>query len=272
MIDRYIPDPALDLSRFAELLESKIPFCFVRFSDGEIEILRNRYLKIGGGITVFRGRVFSNQFPAFDSKQFDPDHQVGLRKELLEVALMRAPNFFKGIPTKHNNAKIDREFMIRLNGGMTQYLTFSDLFVNSNYSAFRERIVPLFEKSESLCVIANYRAKLSGILRNAKQISVGDNFFESYESTLHQVMSEALDLPKGALVLSSASSLSNIVGMRLFKQRPDISFLDIGTTLNDLLGMNSGTRAYHQLYVQPGKKINLSRLRYRFSREYRIEW
>jgi len=272
MIDKYTPDPVTDLSRFAELLKSRTPFCFVRFSDGEIEVLRNRYLKIGGGTTVFRGRTFGNQFPDFDAKRFDPDQQVELRRDLLEAAMMRAPNFFKGVPTKHNRALLDREFLLRLNGGMTRYLTFSDLFLNSNYPTFRALLVPLFEKAENLCVIANYRAKLTGALSEAKHIAVGDNFFESYEHTLHQVMSEALELPQGTLVLSSASSLSNVVGMRLFGQRPDLSFLDIGTTLNDLLEMDSRTRAYHQLYTTSGQGFSLSGLRYRFSREYQIEW
>lgn len=53
-------------------------------------------------------------------------------------------------------------------------------------------------------------------------------------------------VPDSALVLSSASSLSNVLGHRLRKSRSDLTFLDIGTVLNDLMGLPLTTRAHYK--------------------------
>lgn len=272
MIDLYIPDPVADLKRFIDNLKSGAPFTFIRFSDGEIEILRNRYLEINEGVTVFRGQTFNNDFPAYDAKRFDPEKNIGLRQDLLRSAIMRRDRFFKGIPAGHNRAEVDRDFLLRLNGGMSEMITFSDLFLNSNYSLYRERLVVEFSRYESIAVIANYRSVTSGVLAGARIIPVGDNFFASYLETLSSVMKCCLELPESSLVLSSASSLTNIVGMKLFDRRPDLTFLDIGTSLNDLLGLDSKTRAYHQLYKGSSDSGLMKGLRYKLSKQYQLKW
>jgi hypothetical protein len=42
----YKPSAHSDILKFCMLLESEFPFTFVRFSDGEVELLRNRKLFI----------------------------------------------------------------------------------------------------------------------------------------------------------------------------------------------------------------------------------
>lgn len=134
MAQIIIPNAIEHLDNFIKLLKENRPFSFVRFSDGEIEILRNRYLEIGRGKTVFRGREFKN---TFDAKKFDPRIHQNIRKDLLSSALFREKNFYKGIPT----ALKDREFLLRLNGGFDTNMTFSDLFLNSNYRKYRDEVV-----------------------------------------------------------------------------------------------------------------------------------
>ena len=138
-----LPDGKSDLDRFEQFLREQSPFTFVRFSDGEIELLRNRKLSIDSGVTEFRGKRFSNQFPDFDKKYFDPLIDKEIRRDLIESAMYRGAAYFKGIPTRHNNAIIDREFLLRLNGGFTSQMTFSDLFLNSNFTRARSNFFPL---------------------------------------------------------------------------------------------------------------------------------
>lgn len=262
-----IPDAVIHLENFISLLKSKTHFSFVRFSDGEIEILRNRYLEIGGGKTVFRGREFKNSFPDFDAKRFDPRIHQNIRKDLLSSALFREKNFYKGIPTSHNDAIKDREFLLRLNGGFDTNMTFSDLFLNSNYRKYRDEVVPLFESYENIYVIANYRAKPIGILEKATHINIPDNFFATYDRVVDDVYTQTKDIPNGSLILSSASSLSNILGHRMYVQNPNITFLDIGTSINDLLSLNHNTRAYHS-----EEKSFFQRIFYRTKKGYEIKW
>lgn len=261
------PDPDNHLNHFVKMLEEYKPFSFVRFSDGEIEILRNRYVEINGGKTVYKGRVFSNNFPKFDEKKFDPKINKTIRKDLLSSALFKGEFFYKGIPTAHNNAINDREFLLRLNGGFDFNMTFSDLFLNSNYLLYRRNMVPLFEKYERIYVVANYRAKPIGLLSKAKHITIPDNFFANYDKVIQDVWNQIKNVKNGSLILSSASSLSKILGHMLYIKNTNITFLDIGTSINDLLSLSHNTRAYHQQ-----DRSILQRILYRKSKGYNIRW
>ena len=261
------PNGNSHLTQVRNALSNEQAFSFVRFSDGEIEVLKNRYLEIYSGNTVFRGRQFPNQFPTFDNKRFDPMQNQSIRADLLNAAMFRDDRFLKGIPTSHNQALVDREFMLRLNGGYSQSVTFSDLFINSNYIRYLDEVVPLFSRYENLYIIGNYRVKPTGVIKHGKLIDVSDNFFSSYESTLEHVMSGLKGVEPGALILSSASSLSNIVGHKLFQLRQDVTFLDIGTSINDMLSLKSNTREYHVT-----KSGLLGRIKYAFSKDSSIKW
>jgi hypothetical protein len=267
MSNLLVPNSHEHLDNFKSFLETKTPFSFIRFSDGEIEIIRNRYLEIGGGKTVFRGREFKNSFPDFDAKKFDPRIHQNIRKDLLSSALLRDKKFYKGIPTLHNDAIKDREFLLRLNGGFELNMTFSDLFLNSNYLRYRKEIVPLFEKFEDIFVIANYRAKPIDILQKAHHIHIPDNFFAKYDNVINEVYGQIENIPDGSLVLSSASSLSNILGHKLFLKNSSITFLDIGTSINDLLSLSHNTRAYHN-----EEKSFFQKIFYRNKKGYEIIW
>jgi len=268
-----IPTGNKDLDRFERLVRDLTPFTFVRFSDGEIEILRNRKLVIADGMTEFRGKRFSNQFPEFDQKRFDPKHAQDARRDLLASAIFSEQSYFKGVPTRHNNALGDREFMLRLNGGFTPQMTFSDLFLNSNFLRARASFFPFVAASfENIIAVGNWRCELKGYLEKGRLIRIPDDFFSSYQETLYSVLGALQDVPESALILSSASSLSNVLGHRLRISRPDLTFLDVGTVLNDLMGLPLRTRAYHKLINPRTLRERVAAWWYRRHREYQLEW
>lgn len=272
-VSHALPTGDGDLDRFERLVRERTPFTFVRFSDGEIEILRNRKLVIAGGVTEFRGKRFSNQFPAFDQKRFDPRCGQGVRRDLLASAIFCDGAYFKGIPTRHNNALGDREFMLRLNGSFTPQMTFSDLFLNSNFLRARSNFFPFLASSfADLLVVGNWRCKLKSYLEQGRLVQIPDDFFSSYLQTLDSVLAALQDAPQSALILSSASSLSNVLGHRLRLSRPDLTFLDIGTVLNDLMGLPLGTRAYHKLIAPRTVGERFAAWYYRRHREYQLQW
>jgi hypothetical protein len=268
-----LPTGQGDLGRFERMVSERIPFTFVRFSDGEIEILRNRRLIIAEGITEFRGKRYANKFPEFDQKRFDPRRDNQVRADLLASALYCGEGYFKGIPTAHNNALHDREFMLRLNGGFTSHMTFADLFLNSNFLRARSKFFPFVAACfADVLIVCNWRCELKGYLQHGRLVQIPDDFFSSYHSTLQSVLAKLHDAPRFALVLSSASSLSNVIGHRLRLDRPDLTFLDIGTVLNDLLGLPLNTRGYHKLLRPSTMRAKLSAWRYRMSKEYNLMW
>ena len=253
------PSAKQNIQTFYEKILNKESFCFVRFSDGEVEIIRNRYLKISNGITFFRGKQSKNNFSQIDSKEFDPKINYDIREDLILSSISSMPNYFKGMP--HKRFIKDRDLLVTLNGGLDEKITFADLLINSNYKFFREKIVPLISKYKNVYLIANYRAKPIDILSESEHIKIPDNFFDNYKQIRDKVIHKLLDIPKGSLILSSASSLSNIVGHRIFQIRKDITFLDVGTSINDLLSLDKITRCYHVTYFSKGLKPFLRKLR-----------
>ncbi|MDE1335104.1 hypothetical protein [Vibrio aestuarianus] len=262
-----VPNPKVQLSKFRQMLKERLPFTFIRFSDGETEILFNRYLEINSGRTFFKGKEYNNNYPDYDSKVFNPGKNSDIRNDLLKSALFASPNYYKGIPASHNGKICEREFMVRLNGGLDHYLTFSDLFLNSNYLEYRQSVVNEFNNYRNIYVVANYRTELCGFLRNANLISIPDNFFSNYQEVFSSTYNKLSDVEPGSLILSSASSLTNIVGHKLFLSRKDITFIDIGTSLNDYLGLDLNTRIYHS-----SEKGPISSFLLRFKKGHQIKW
>jgi hypothetical protein len=259
-------DPKIKLLQLYNKLLTKDYFTFIRFSDGEIEILRNRFSEIRDGKTVFRGRVFTNTFPKYDEKLFNPTIHHEIRKDLLSSAIYSDLNYIKGIQTSHlPNGLNDRNFLLRLNGRLDDSISFSDLLINSNYESFLNLFIPIFIEFESLIIVANEVSRPIGPISHAKMIHIPSFLFETYSDVLNTTFLELKKVPSGSLILSSASSLSNILGHKLYLVRRDIFFIDIGTSLNHLLSMSTDSRGYLN------RKWNSKT--YRFNRkEKSIKW
>lgn len=247
---------------FINLLNSTKPFTFIRFSDGEVEVLRNRKLTILNKKTFFRGKAYSNDYPVMDTKKFDPLIDQKFRMDLLESCIFKSEFYFKGIRTfsiNDSESIIDREFLLRLNGGFDNYITFSNLLINENYLLFRSKMFPLIlKKFKNIVVVSNWRSKIK--FECYEHIKVCDNFIKNYENEFNNILNLLLNIPDYSVVLCSASSLTNILGHKLFLLRPDLTFLDVGTSINDLLSLESNTRVYHKLLNT--KKYNSGLLKF----------
>ena len=264
--------PKKDLKAFLDALEKNSNFCFVRFSDGEMEILRNQELEISHGIVKTSAGKVNFSYPVYDFKRFLPEKDAKFREKLIESAKYFAPGYIKGIPTRSNSAIPDRNLMIALNNGVSRNLTFADLLINSNYKSFRRKFLPIFMEKPNVYVITNFRARIESELHNWRLIPVSDNFIASYESDFNRIMSILTEVPPDSIILSSASSLSNLLGAEIWKIRQDITFLDIGTSLHDIFGLGFGIREYHQLIGKVSGRELLLRFKYKARRGYKMRW
>lgn len=238
---------------FKNFIVNNDVFQFIRFSDGEIEIIRNRVSKIEKGVVIFKGKKISHSYPQWDYKSFNPKHDQTLRHDLLLAATHRDKNYYKGIPTRHNKAVSDRELMIRLNSFYDSNLTFSDLFLSENYLRFRKDILPLIFNKKNIFIISNYRSKLSSEISHAVHLPIPDNAFENHEDIIFNLMMKLKKIPSKSMIISSASSISNIIGFLINKEGLDISFIDVGTSINDYLGLEMGNRQYHSILESKDK-------------------
>ena len=260
----FLQKAASDLRLFVRNIKEKTPFVFVRFSDGETEILLGNRLEIEPGKTFFRGSYQSNKLPIYDSKRFNPDKDIYLREQLILSACHQSGTYFKGIPALHNRMPREKKLMITLNSFSQNNLTFADLFVNSNFVLFEKELVPLLISAKPF-VIANFRAKP---LFDCTFIPIPDNCFDHINSLVDSVLSDLLEIPAYSLILSSASSLSNIIGFNVVKKRPDLTFIDIGTSMNRYLSLDLGIRNYYS-YHQSSPLIRTLK---KFKPGYRLIW
>ena len=201
-------------------------------------------MRIDAGETYFRGKKFPNKFESHDHKEFCPNKHQNLRKDLFKAAIYSREGYFKGCPGKHNMMSEDLDLMARLNGSFSDNLTFSDLLVNENFYKTKTMLLNIgnFCYSE-VVVVGNFRCEKSDFAKNSTFLPIPDHVFSNYIGIKQQLMQKILNLPKGALVLSSASSLSNVIGQQLWEHRQDVTFIDIGSAINNLLGLNFA-RAY----------------------------
>tara|TARA_S200000501_G_C20868696_1_gene763291 strand:+ start:461 stop:1285 length:825 start_codon:yes stop_codon:yes gene_type:complete len=259
------PNSKEHFNSFMNLLNSRKPFTFIRFSDGEVEVLRNRKLTIENKKTFFRGKTYSNNYPEMDTKKFDPLTDQKFRSDLLDSSIFKSEFFYKGIRTfsiNDSESIIDREFLLRLNGGFDSYLTFSDLLINENYLQFRSKMFKLILNNfKNIVVVSNWRSIIK--FKFHRHIKVCDNFIKNYQYEMTSILNTLINIPLNSVVLCSASSLTNILGHKLYLLRPDITFLDVGTSINDLFSLQDNTRVYHKLlnkfkkYPIPIKFLNL---------------
>ena len=98
---------------------------------------------------------------------------------------------------------------------------------------------------ENKFLIGNYRCADKAEKLFTGFCSVQDNFFANYSHNKSMCQKFIIGLPRGSIVLASCSSLANILGHYSALNRQDITFLDVGSSINHLIGLKSGTRVYH---------------------------
>jgi hypothetical protein len=265
-------DPKLDFAIFKQLLVQKSPFTFIRFSDGELDVIKNRKVHIGKEVVRWDENVLIHDYPVYDYKDFDPIKNQDIRTLLIASASHVGRNFFKGIPAKHNNAVDDRNLMISLNQNSLNSLTFADLLINQNFLLFRKTFLNLFLKFSNVYYVGNFRANPKQFSDKLEHISVQDNFFLNFQSEMDSIFNQVKETPPNSLILLSASSLSNIIALKLNSIRPDLTMIDIGTSMHDLVGLGSGIREYHKLLLSNKPTDFYRKHRYKLSGYYRMHW
>jgi hypothetical protein len=238
-------EPTFTFNSFMDYLVGEKCFVFVRFSDGEIEVLRNRRLVIAEGRTQFRGEKFCNDFDKHDSKVYIPNKMDALRKDLLVSLVYRSDNYIKGIPSAHTEAEIDQDYCLRMNGGMDDNITYADLLINWNYCKFKDNFISyVCATDRNVVVIGNENSVVDTDFIIDKFITVSSNFFPDYVAEKSRIIAEIENLQPGSIILSSASSLSNVLGHHISSNNLEHSFIDVGSAINPYLGFGSTSREY----------------------------
>ena len=225
--------------KFHALLKNKIPFCFIRFSDGEFFILKNQEVKLSSNSYIAGDTKGSCIYTEEEQKHFLPGRDEFYRQELLKSFTHSQENYFKGICSRGDVGEEGFNFQLKLLGtDREEDLTFSNLFVNSNYPLFINELLPIISTNERpVAMVLNEKCNISKLpFKITKEFRIGNNCLVRNYSMAEEI-SNFLSDKKDWIVLCSASSLSNLIGYYCFKNNSQNTIIDIGSTLNPLLDL-----------------------------------
>ena len=141
--------------------------------------------------------------------------------------------------------------MLHLHGGDHENLTFSNLLINANYHRFVEELIPVL-KDKKIIYVVNEAANTDNLPFDlVKKFTIGNNCmidsFQTAEDVRLYIKENGIT---NHIILNSAASLSNFITYKCFKENNNNTFLDIGSCLNPLLGLEGWkyTRGYLTSY------------------------
>ena len=245
--------PTGDFEAINGLLDRGENIAFSRFSDGEVLVLNRIEVSMAPENNKIGHAVFSANNPKDDVKHYVPSEHESFRNLLEESLRFRAENYYKGISCKcclipmWGKTAYESQFKI-IGKGDEQNLTWSNLFINSNYKRYIEETLPLL-KNRQVFMIVNKSADLSQLpFEVSKSFRVGENCMINDLKLVFEV-NQFIHSNKieDAVFLCAASSLSNIIIHQAYKQFPQNTYIDIGSSLNPFMPGIESRREYHKI-------------------------
>jgi hypothetical protein len=251
-----------DFTLLKNKLENNENFAFLRFSDGELFILQNKRLELNENHYVIGGQLGFGNYNKEEQKKFIPEENQKERELLLNSLKHKQKNYFKGICTRPDVDYDTFKWQIDMAGGDDEHLTWSNLFINANYEKYLNEIVPIF-KNKKIVMVVNESAKIENLNFNIiKDFRVGTNCFINDLKIIDIIFDYIKENNiSDCVFLISAASLSNLIIHKLYSNFPNNSYIDIGSTLNPIMGMEGwkGSRAYLREFWlnQPKNHLNM---------------
>jgi hypothetical protein len=218
-----------DISAFYDKLLTKENFSFSKYADGEWAVIRN--------CPVNNGEFWFDPTNAEDQKK---------RKYLIESFEYKNPQYYVGISCPCCQGDEIFEMMKEQSLQDDEHLTWANLFVNSNYqyylnkimSVYQNRKIVLYCHASSTLDYLPFRAeRVFRIGRNAWNIN-----WDMIEESKHFITSNKI---KDHVFLFCCGPFGNILCHQLTRFCSDNTYLDIGSTLNPFLQSSGFDRHYY---------------------------
>ena len=245
--------------KLLNLVKTRQPFAFSRFSDGERTIMKNAKLVLSESYFI-QGDMYGDQpirapFPYMEEerKDFNPEEDSFYRDKLIEAYKYKKNNYFKGISGYAEwNGNNDFQECLDLYGPDDhEHLTFSNVLINGNYKNFIEEMVAHFS-GRKVILVCNKNANFDKLPFDVyADFRIGSNCMKN-DYHLIKEMKEYIKKEKleNCLFLFSAASLSNFLIYELYKDFDKNQYVDIGSALSPLMNLQGwrGTRVYLRCY------------------------
>jgi len=220
-----------------DLLKTRQPFAFNRFSDGELYILQNKELILDANQVKVGDAVSTGIYKAEDFKRFHPEEHSFYRDRLVEAFRFTKHFYFKGLSCRCCVGDENLQWQLDFHGAYDEFFTWANLLVNGNYARFIHEMYPVFNDYKTV-FICNENADLSVLPFLVKDFRVGRNAMVNDYGLIEELklwMDE--NHIEDHLFLFSASSFSKMAIHQLYEHCDRNTYIDVGTTLNPFMNM-----------------------------------
>lgn len=223
-----------DFDKFLNMIKDKEPLAISRNNDGEMIILNNEFIDLRHKCN---GEFIYNPN--------EPKHYI-FRDRLMKSAQHKGSNYFVGIACRCCVGDYKHEVLKKLTGQDDNYLTWGNIFVNGNYERYVAEIIPLFSEYE-IIIVTNRKANtklLPFVNKIIERVDVGTNAWMDDIQQVDEMKKTLVEKKyKNKLYLFAAGPFSNILIHELYMIEPQNTYLDIGSTLDGMMGLGN-TRGY----------------------------
>lgn len=228
---RFTTPPSKNYSEDIKIIHKALAngenISFSKFCDGEWAVLSNN---------------------AINNKEFwfDPnkENDQNKRKALLDAFQYKNERYFVGITCVGVFGIETHRQMVTLSNQNQEHLTWADIWVNSNYKYYLQKIVPLYSK-KPIVIFANKNAKIENLpFIPYLHIPVDHNAWEYNWDIIETSKSISRGL-NDVIFLFCCGPFGNILCHKLTESNPNNTYLDIGSTLNPFLKSAGFERDYY---------------------------
>jgi hypothetical protein len=209
-----------EVEKIFERLKSGQRFAFSKYADGEWAAMQGTYVNNGEFESSLK---FSEAI-----------------EELKESFTYKDAGYYVGISCPCCQGK-NHDAMVLASGQDYDHLTFANMFVNNNYSFFKEKFIPEFSNHQ-VHLVANEKSKIKNLPFGVEEFyPVGFNAWVEDRAILDEILEQDLT---NKLFLFCCGPFGNILTHRLWKENRNNTYLDIGSTLNPYLECEGFVRGY----------------------------
>lgn len=225
-----------DFRFFLNKLEDWENFTFARFSDGELFMLQNKKVVLAEGLTQVGETLHGCHYSREDHKEFLPGEHEFYRARLEDALRYEAEGYYKGICCPCCVGVENYQWMKSRAG---ERISWSNLWMNSNYPLFVEKFLPALADRD-VCLVCNENADVSGLpFVLVKDWRVGFNCQVNDYGLISEIADWIGDNEiEDHVFLFSAASLSEFLCHQLHEKFPENTYVDVGTALNRHLGLS----------------------------------
>jgi len=221
-----------DFNIFLNKIKNDDPFSITRFGDGELSIIEGKYLNL-----LNKG---NGEFA------YDPnDKKYDISRELLtESFTYLEKNYFVGIACKCCVGDEKYNYMKSLSKQNEDNLTWANIFVNSNYYRFVNKLLPAL-KDKKVHIVCHETANIDKLPFEVEMVyKVKSDAWINNLDLIDVIKGRIGDRNiEGEIFLISAGPFANILVQQLHKYNNNNTYLDIGSVLDGYLGLPL-TRGY----------------------------